>query len=68
MLPILQHEFRKEMLNFACSEEQDAGGLSMNVPRSLPFPSHLGKKDISDALKRSVLIYLVGNPYSILTI
>ncbi|KAM7542663.1 hypothetical protein Aperf_G00000011098 [Anoplocephala perfoliata] len=60
MLPILQREFRKEMLNFACSEEQNGGGLSMNMPRSLPFPSRLGEKDVSDALKRSLLIYLAS--------
>ncbi|KAH9281256.1 Abhydrolase domain-containing protein 16A [Echinococcus granulosus] len=59
MAPILQHEFRKEMLDFACSED-DASGLTMDVHRSLPFPSHLGEEGISDAMKRSVLIYLTS--------
>lgn len=58
MAPILQHEFRKEMLEFACSED-DASGLTMDVHRSLPFPSRLGDGGISNAMKRSVLIYLV---------
>ncbi|VDK21707.1 unnamed protein product [Taenia asiatica] len=59
MAPILQHEFRKEMLEFACSED-DASGLTMDVHRSLSFPSHLGDGGISDAMKRSVLIYLTS--------
>nr|CDS30768.1 abhydrolase domain containing protein 16A [Hymenolepis microstoma] len=60
MLPILQREFRKEMLNFACDDDDDYGGLSMEVRRSVPFPSHLGEKGISDAMKRSLLIYLAS--------
>uniref|UniRef100_A0A0R3T1E7 Abhydrolase domain-containing protein 16A n=1 Tax=Rodentolepis nana TaxID=102285 RepID=A0A0R3T1E7_RODNA len=61
MLPILQREFRKEMLNFACDDDDDDyGGLSMEVRRSVPFPSHLGEKGISDAMKRSLLIYLAS--------
>ncbi|KAL5970908.1 Protein ABHD16B, partial [Taenia solium] len=59
MAPILQHEFRKEMLEFACSED-DATGLTMDVRFSLSFPSHLGDGGISDAMKRSVLIYLTS--------
>ncbi|VDL61115.1 unnamed protein product [Hymenolepis diminuta] len=60
MLPILQREFRKEMLNFACDDDDDYGGVSLEVRRSVPFPSHLGEKDISDAMKRSLLIYLAS--------
>ncbi|KAM3186673.1 hypothetical protein ACTXT7_003813 [Hymenolepis weldensis] len=60
MLPILRREFRKEMLNFACDDDDDYGGVSVEVRRSVPFPSHLGEKDISDAMKRSLLIYLAS--------
>ncbi|VDM18430.1 unnamed protein product [Hydatigera taeniaeformis] len=59
MVPILQHEFRKEMLEFACADD-DVSGLVMDVHRSLLFPSHLGESGISDAMKRSVLIYLTS--------
>ena len=54
--PILEREFRKELLNSACREDED---FCVGV-QSLPFPSNLGQKGISDAMKRSLLIYLVS--------
>uniref|UniRef100_A0A5K3FKD0 AB hydrolase-1 domain-containing protein n=2 Tax=Mesocestoides corti TaxID=53468 RepID=A0A5K3FKD0_MESCO len=58
--PILQREFRKELLDFACTEDEEMLGLVTEVHRSLPFPSHLGESGISDAMKRSILIYLTS--------
>ncbi len=84
LAPILQREFRKEMLNSACTEEtrsssnndndddEGGGGLFMGPPSpqatcaaTLPFPSSLGQKGgaVSEAMKRSILIYLVGQGF-----
>lgn len=80
LAPILQREFRKELLSAACREEEevhgrrietdvdtsDEEGLCMTSHNpstvSLTFPSSLGQAGggISEAMKRSALIYLVS--------